>query len=231
MKIFADTADTNEIRRWQAQGVIDGVTTNPSILLAAGATDLRQAAVELAGLLVDRPLSVEVVSDDPETMFKQGQEMATWASNIVIKVPIITTRGEPCLSVVQGLIRSGISVNVTACMSFGQAMLATKAGATYVSLFSGRISDEGADAGLVISRTVEWMRHWGYATEVIVGSIREASSVQVAALAGAHVITVPPKFLSQLADHKYSRFTVQQFLDDAQKALAALPSGARNGSR
>lgn len=221
MKVFADTADIDEIETWLHHGVIDGVTTNPSIMLAAGALDLRTSAIRIARVLGVMPLSVEVVSDVPDEILKQAREIAQWAPNIVVKVPVITTTGEPCLGVVKTLTQSGVKVNVTACMSFGQAMLAAKAGATYVSLFAGRMSDEGVDAPAVISATVQWLRTWAYPTEVIVGSIREAVNVQTAALAGAHVVTVPPKFLRQLVDHKYSRFTVQQFLDDGNRALSS----------
>ncbi len=222
MKVFADTADVDEIDTWLHHGVIDGVTTNPSIMLAAGAHDLRASAVRIARMLGVMPLSVEVVSDVPHEILTQARDIAQWAPNIVVKVPIITTTGEPCLGVVKALTHSGIKVNVTACMSFGQAMLAAKAGATYVSLFAGRMSDEGVDAPAVISATAQWLRAWAFPTEIIVGSIREAINVQAAALAGAHVVTVPPKFLRQLVDHKYSRFTVQQFLDDGTRALNSL---------
>jgi transaldolase len=111
-----------------------------------------------------------------------------------------------------------VKVNATACLSFNQAMLAAKSGATYVSLFAGRISDEGADAAAVIRRTADWLKAWDMPTRIIVGSIRETVNVQDAALAGAHVVTVPPKFLRQMIDHKYSRFTVAQFLADGQSA-------------
>ncbi len=218
MKIFADTADLKEIRSWLDFGVIDGVTTNPSIMLAGGVYDLRRGAQEIAALLGDKPLSVEVVSDDTDEMRRQALEMAEWAPNIVVKIPVITTQGEPCLGVIANLKRAGVKVNATACLSFNQAMLAAKSGAAYVSLFAGRISDEGADAPEVIRRTAEWLKAWDMPTRIIVGSIRETVNVQDAALAGAHVVTVPPKFLRQMIDHKYSRFTVAQFLADGQSA-------------
>jgi transaldolase len=218
MEIFADTADLTEIRTWLDFGIIDGVTTNPSILLASGVYDLRMGAVEIAKLLRDKPLSVEVVTDDLDEMYAQAVEMATWAQNIVIKIPIITTQGEPCLGVIAKLIQAGVKVNATACMSFNQAMLAAKAGATYVSLFAGRISDEGADSSQVVHNTSTWLKAWAMASKIIVGSIRETINVQDAALAGADVVTVPPKFLRQMIDHKYSRFTVGQFLADGRSA-------------
>jgi len=218
MDIFADTADLKEIQTWLDFGVIDGVTTNPSILLSNGVYELRLGAIEIAKLLVDKPLSVEVVTDDREEMFRQAVEMAGWAPNMVIKVPIITTQGEPCLGVIARLIRAGVKVNATACMSFNQAMLAAKAGATYVSLFAGRISDEGADSSQVIRNTANWVKAWGMGSKILVGSIRETITVQEAALAGADIVTVPPKFLYQMIDHKFSRFTVGQFLADGRSA-------------
>lgn len=222
MEIFLDTADLEEINWWLDQGVIDGVTTNPSIMLSCGHSDLRAAAKEIAWRLHDLPLSVEVVSDDPGEMLAQGREFATWAPNIVVKVPVETSEGRPCLDVVHHLTAEGAKVNVTACLSFGQALLAAKAGATYVSLFGGRISDEGNDPARVISMTAKWLTRWSYPSKIIVGSIREPINIQEAANAGAHVITVPPKFLKQLADHKYSRFTVQQFLNDGAQAVPQL---------
>jgi transaldolase len=218
MEIFADSADLTEIRTWLDFGVIDGVTTNPSIMLASGTYQLREGAVEIAQLLEDKPLSVEVVSDVPDDMYAQALEIAGWAPNIVVKIPIITTKGEPCLGVISALRKAGIKVNATACLSFNQAMLAAKAGATYVSLFSGRISDEGANPSEVVRHTAEWLRAWNMPSKIIVGSIRETMNVQDAAQAGAHVVTVPPKFLRQMIDHKYSRFTVAQFLADGHSA-------------
>ncbi|HEX2171272.1 MAG TPA: transaldolase family protein [Dehalococcoidia bacterium] len=222
MEIFADTADLAEIRLWLHYGVVDGVTTNPSIMLGAGAYNGRQRTIEIAALLGNKPLSVEVVSDDPAEMVEQARDMATWADNLVIKIPVITTQGQPCLGAIRELTQAGIRVNATACLSFGQALLAAKAGATYVSLFAGRISDEGGNASAVIRSVAEWLRHWSFPTKIIVGSIREVSNIQEAALAGAHVVTVPPKFLHGLVDHKYSRFTVQQFLSDGQAAQERL---------
>src|SRR6266568_2553640 len=218
MEIFADTADLSEIKTWLDYGVIDGVTTNPSIMLANGVYQLRDGAISIANVLGDKPLCVEVVTDDRDEMYSQAIDIAGWAPNIAVKIPIITTQGEPCLGVISALAREGIKVNATACLSFNQAMLATKAGATYVSLFGGRISDEGADAALVVRRTADWIAAWKYPAKIIVGSVRETVNIQDAALAGAHVVTIPPKFLRQMIDHKYSRFTVGQFLADGISA-------------
>lgn len=143
MEIFADTADLKEIRTWLDFGVIDGVTTNPTILLASGVYQLREGIVEIAKLLGDKPLSAEVVTDEPDEMYTQGVAMAAWATNIVVKIPVITTQGKPCFGVIAALSKAGIKVNATACLSFNQTMLAAKAGATYVSIFGDALQTKG----------------------------------------------------------------------------------------
>lgn len=219
MEIFLDTSNQDEIRYWLQQGILDGVTTNPSILFKEGGFDMEAAAKGVAKLIFPRPLSVEVTSNDQAEMLRQGRRFAAWAENIVVKIPVINEQGKPCLDVVKELTSSGIRVNVTAILSFGQAALASKAGATYASIFSGRVSDEGQDASRLIRQVREWLDLWKYPTKIIVGSIREAINVQDAAVAGAHVITVPPQFLAKWVDHHYSRATVKQFNDDGRKAL------------
>src|SRR5260221_1862117 len=121
MEIFLDTGDLEETRYWLAQGIIDGVTTNPSIMLTAGHYEPRSAAQELAALLGPRPLSIEVVTDELSEMLEQGRALAESASYIVVKIPIETTQGQPCLEVIHRLSQDGIKVNATACLSFGQA--------------------------------------------------------------------------------------------------------------
>lgn len=222
MEIFLDTSNLVEIEKWLRHGVTDGVTTNPSIMLKDGHRDLEAGARKIATLIAPRPVSVEVITNDLDEMVHQAREFASWASNIVIKIPIINENGEPCLEVIKTLESEKIRVNCTACMSFGQAVLASKAGATYVSLFGGRISDEGHDAPRVIKLTREWLDMWGYKSKIIVGSIREVINIQDAAVAGAHVITIPPTFMAKMVDHKYSRYTVGQFVRDGQKAFSEL---------
>lgn len=222
MEIFLDTADLKEIRAWMDHGVLDGVTTNPSILLKDGGVDMQGRAREIAELIAPRPLSVEVTTNDPEEMITQGRKIARWAKNIAVKIPIINENGAPCLKAVRTLTDDGTRVNVTACLSFGQVALAAKAGATYASIFAGRIGDEGGDAVEVIAQSAEWLARWKSPTKIIVGSIRAAINVQEAALAGAHVLTVPPSLLGKWIDHQYSRATVRQFNADAAKALEVL---------
>jgi transaldolase len=219
MQIFLDTADRREIEKWVAEGVVDGVTTNPSILLKDGTADPEDAARGLAGLLGDRPLSVEVTSDVPQNMLTQGRALARLAPNIVVKIPVITSQGESCLRVIHALSREAIAVNATAILSFNQAVLAAKAGATYVSIFAGRVADEGSDPSIIIRNVRAWLAEWGYSTKIIVGSIRSVMDIQAAAMAGAHIITIPPQFLPRMVDHRYTRETVAQFNRDAARAL------------
>jgi transaldolase len=219
MQIFLDSANSTEIEKWSHEGVIDGVTTNPSIMFKDGVYDIEQGAQKLCALLGARPLSVEVTTNDRKEMVIQARSFARWASNIVVKIPVINEQGESCLGVINTLNREGILVNATAILSFNQAILAAKAGATYVSIFAGRVADEGNDPAGVIRNVREWLDAWGYSAKIIVGSIRGVMDVQTAAIAGAHIITIPPQFLSKMVDHKYTRETVGQFVKDANKAM------------
>ncbi len=219
MQIFIDSANVNEIEKWLRYGIADGVTTNPSIMLKDGITDIERGTKEIAALLDGKPVSVEVITDNPEEMLSQAREFSSWAKNIVVKIPIINQYGEPCLEVINTLEKEGIRVNATAGLSFGQMALSAKAGATYSSIFSGRVADEGGDPWKLTSMSVEWLESWGYKTKIIVGSIRNVIDIQNAAMAGAHIVTVPPPLLTKWVDHKYSRETVKQFMDDAQKAF------------
>lgn len=222
MQIFVDSADVKQIETWLAQGVVDGVTTNPSIMFKDGVRDLEEGTRRLAGLLGDRPVSVEVTSNDLTTMLEQARLFATWARNVVIKIPIINEFGESCLGVIHQLTQEGIGVNATAILSFNQGMLAAKAGATYVSIFGGRVADEGNDPAVVIRNVRQWLEAWEYPARIIVGSIRTVMDVQNAALAGAHIVTIPPQFLPKMVDHRYTRETVHQFVQDAEKTMGLI---------
>jgi transaldolase len=219
MEIFIDSASVTEIGKWLKMGVVDGVTTNPSIMLKDGIYDIETGAKDIAALVNPRPVSVEVTTNNLDEMISQARQFASWAPNIVVKIPQETQEGVPCYGVIKQLESEGIKVNATIAMSLGQVMLAAKAGATYISIFAGRISDEGGNSAEVINNAVNWLEHWEYSSKIIVGSIREAINIQDAALAGAHIITIPPEFLTRMADHKYSRATVAQFVGDAKKAL------------
>jgi transaldolase len=222
MQIFLDSANQKEIEKWLHQGIVDGLTTNPSIMFKDGVYDIEEGARSLCALLGDRPVSVEVTTNDRKKMIEQARTFARWAQNVVVKIPVINENGESCLGVISALNREGILVNTTAILSFNQAILAAKAGATYVSIFAGRVADEGNDPALLIRNVRQWLDVWDYTSKIIVGSIRTVMDIQAAALAGAHIITIPPPFLAKMVDHKYTRETVRQFNQDADKALAQI---------
>ncbi len=222
MEIFIDSASVDDIEKWIEMGVIDGVTTNPSIMYSDGVYDTEIGAKKIAALVYPRPVSVEVTTNDLNEMVAQAERFASWAPNIIIKVPQITQDGIPCYGVVNHLESAGIKVNATAALSLSQVILAAKARATYVSVFTGRLSDEGGNASEVIKNSVTWLERWQYKTRLIIGSIRSVGDILGAAIAGAHVITIPPPFLAKMADHKYTRATVEQFVNDASKALTMM---------
>lgn len=225
MEIFTDTASVSEIEKWLTMGVLDGVTTNPSIMFNDGVYDMKAGAKDIAALINPRPVSVEVTTNDLDEMIIQAREFASWAPNIVVKIPQVNEDGTPCYGVIKQLESEGIKVNATVALSFGQVMLAAKAGATYVSIFAGRIGDEGGNAVEVIKNAVAWLEHWKYNSKVIVGSVRTVTDVLNAAVAGAHIITIPPPLLTRMADHKYTRDTVRQFVSDATKAIEMMKKG------
>jgi len=219
MQIFLDSADVGEIKKWLGYGVLDGVTTNPSIMFKDGVYDVEKGAKEITALVNPRPVSVEVTTNNLDEMITQARRFASWAPNIAIKIPQTNQDGVPCYGVIRQLETEGIKVNATVALSLGQVILSAKAGATYISIFAGRISDEGGNAVEVIRQSVDWLRLWEYESQIIVGSIRSVAEVLSAAVAGAHIITIPPQFLPKMVDHKYTRATVAQFIDDAKKAL------------
>ena len=192
MQIFIDSASVGEIVKWLEMGVIDGVTTNPTIMLQDGVYDVEAGIRTISTLIDPLPVCVEVTTDEPDSMVAQARRFASWTPNIVIKIPHITSSGVPCYGVIRELEADGIRVNATAAMSLGQVILAAKAGATYISLFSGRIADEGGNAPEVIGMAVEWLERWQFKSKVVVGSIRSVGDVLNAVMAGAHVVTIPP---------------------------------------
>src|SRR5258708_15341870 len=204
MQIFIDRGDVKQVEMWVGEGIVDGATTNPSIMFKDGVGDIEAGALRICKLLGDRPLSVEVTSNHQETMLEQGRLFATWARNIVVKIPIVNEFGESCLGVIHRLTREGIAVNCTAILSFNQAILTAKAGATYVSIFAGRVADEGNDPAVVIRNVRNWLDEWKSPARIIVGGIRTVMEGQLAALAGTPLIKIPPQFPPNMVDHHYT---------------------------
>jgi transaldolase len=232
MKIFIDTADVEQIRKFLNWGICDGVTTNPSINLKCGVTtwdQMRDCSKAVADLIAPRPLSVEVVADDLDEMLRQAREYVTWAENIAVKITITTSQGASCLPVIYALYSEGVDVNVTAMMTLNQLVLAAKAGGRYLSLFGGRIDDEGNDAYEVIRASREWLDVNGEACpndpEIIVGSTRTTKNVQDWIEAGAHIMTVTPDVIDKMVVNARTKETVAQFLADGEKALASIKGG------
>lgn len=227
MKIFIDSASVQEIETFLSWGVCDGVTTNPSINLKAGIKDgmkgIRKNSEEISRLIGDRPLSVETTTEDAGEMINQAQDFAAWdIKNLVVKIPITTSKGEPLLNVVHQLSVDGIQVNTTAMMTLNQLILATKAGSRYVSLFAGRIDDEGNDAAKILSDSRRWLDTHGYKSEIIVGSTRTTKNVADWVMTGAHVITIIPPILRSMVVNARTKETVLQFTEDALKSLKNL---------
>ena len=216
MKIFLDTANVNEIKEGVALGVVDGVTTNPS--LAAKEKRPFRPLVEEICRIVPGDVSLEVVAADFEGMIKEGQELAQVAPNVVVKCPL-TADG---LKAVKYLSGKGIRCNQTLCFSAPQALLSAKAGATYISPFLGRLDDIGAVGMDLVRDICEIYRNYGFKTQVLAASIRNPLHVIDAAKAGAHVATMPFSVLQMLIKHPLTDIGLKRFLDDWAKAGAKL---------
>lgn len=208
MKLFIDTANVDEIRKANDMGVICGVTTNPSLIAKEGRV-FEEVVREITSI-VDGPISAEVISLDAEGMIREGVELAKIHKNIIIKIPM-TTEG---LKAVKVLHKEKIKTNVTLIFSAGQALLAAKAGAAYVSPFAGRLDDVGNDGMKLVKEIVDIFRNYDIDTEIIAASIRHPMHVVEAAKLGCHIATVPYKVILQLTKHPLTDKGIEQFLKD-----------------
>lgn len=211
MKFFIDTGDIGEIKEAWAMGAIDGVTTNPSLLAKAGLP--MRKAIEQICEVVDGPISAEVLATDTQGILNEGRDLAKIHKNIVVKVPLITDG----LKAVRVFKAEGVKTNVTLCFSSTQALLAAKAGATYISPFVGRLDDLSEDGMDLIQQIVTIYDNYDFDTEVLVASVRHPIHVVQAALMGAHVATIPFKVITQLAKHPMTDLGLAKFLEDAKK--------------
>jgi transaldolase len=228
MPIFLDTGDLKEIKRFHRMGIIRGVTTNPTILLKQGVTGgmkgIESISKEIASVIAPLPLSVEVTSNNPEEALRQAQAFASWADNIVVKVTVHGPDGElENMELIHDLeTEHGIRVNVTAMMSAQQCFLAALAGASYVSIFGGRVNNMGYNACGEIARLRKLLDQFQLKSQIIVGSTREVLNVIEWLEAGAHIVTALPSLIEGMLVHPYSKETVQMFLRDGAKAEAML---------
>lgn len=211
MKLFLDTADIDEIASLAGTGLIDGVTTNPSLIAKSG-RDMVETIAEISGL-VDGPVSAEVTATDADTMLAEGRKLAAIAENIAVKVPLTPAGLVTC----KALSDDGVMVNVTLCFSAGQALLAAKAGATFISPFVGRLDDLGRDGMGLIEDIVSIYANFDYPTEVLVASVRGVQHVVDAALIGADVATVPASVIHAMFKHPLTDKGLDAFLADWAK--------------
>ena len=215
MKFFIDTADVKEIREAQEMGSIDGVTTNPSLLAKVGRS--REDVIKEIVTIVDGPISAECVSLEAQDILKEGRELAKIHKNVVVKVPM----GVEGMKAVKQFTAEGIKTNVTVVFSANQALMAAKAGATYVSPFVGRLDDIGEDGMQVIEHILEIYRNYDYETNVLVASVRNPIHVMTAARMGAHVATLPLSVIKQLTEHPLTDIGIKKFLSDWDKLQKA----------
>lgn len=212
MKFFVDTADTKDIADLAATGLIDGVTTNPSLIAKSG-RPFAEVIAEICGL-VEGPVSAEVVATDYDGMIKEGRKLAKIASNVTVKLPLTLDGLKACKT----LTGEGTQVNVTLCFSANQALLAAKAGATFISPFIGRLDDINLDGMELIQEIRQIYDNYLFDTEILAASIRTPNHVKLCALVGADVMTAPPGVIKSLVNHPLTDKGLETFLADAKKA-------------
>jgi len=210
MKIFIDTGDVGEVKEAVAMGAVDGVTTNPSLLAKAG-KPINKAIAEICEV-IDGPVSAEVLATTTREILAEGRDLAKIHPNVVVKVPLIVDG----LKAVRTFKQEGVRTNVTLCFSATQALLAAKAGASFISPFIGRLDDVSEDGMKLIEQIVTIYRNYAFGTEVLVASVRHPIHVVQAAMLGAHVATLPFKVITQLAKHPLTDSGLKKFLEDAK---------------
>lgn len=208
MKFFVDTAEIKDIRDLHATGLLDGVTTNPSLIAKSG-RDFKEVIKEICEI-VPGPVSAEVASTDYETIMKEAEVLRKLADNVVVKLPLTVDGLKAC----KALTGDGTKTNVTLCFSPNQALLAAKVGATYISPFIGRLDDINLEGMQLIRDIRQIYDNYAFSTEILAASIRTANHVTEAALAGADVATIPPAVIYKLADHPLTKSGLEQFVKD-----------------
>ena len=213
MQLYLDSASIDEIRAAARFGVIAGVTTNPSLLAKEGGVSYRDRIREIAAV-IDGPISAECVSRNADDLVCEARELASWHPNVVVKIPI----DEAGLEAIYRCSKEGIKINTTLIFSPNQALLAALAGAAYLSPFVGRIDDISGDGMELITQCVQIVETHGLPARVLAASLRHPLHVVQAALAGAHIATIPPSLIGQMLKHPLTDIGIQRFLDDAKKA-------------
>jgi transaldolase len=216
MKIFLDTADVEKIRGYADMGMVDGITTNPTIILKSGRK--QEEVIKEICNLVPGPVSVEGVAEKSEDMVKDGERFAAWAKNVVVKLPMT----EEGIKAVRALSKRGIKTNVTLIFSPAQALLAAKAGATYVSPFLGRLDDVGDEGMGLVEQIRTIFENFSFTTEIIAASVRSPLHVVQCALVGCDIATIPPDVMEKLFRHGFTDAGIRKFLEDYETAKKKL---------
>lgn len=209
MKLFVDTGDVEEVRKAAEWGILDGVTTNPTLIAKSG-KGFRETVLKICELVPEGEISAEVVATNYEDMLKEALEISSWHKNIVVKVPLIS----PGIRLVKELSNRGIKTNVTLVFTVTQALLAAKAGATFISNFVGRVDDLSTDGMDAVRDTVDMVETYGFDSEVLVASVRHPLHVLQAVQAGAHIATMPLKTIEMLFKHPLTDAGLERFLKD-----------------
>ena len=212
MKFFIDSADVNEIKQANDRGWVDGVTTNPTLIAKSG-RNFEDVIKEICKI-TKGPVSAEVISLKADEMFAEGKNLAKWADNVVVKIPMC----EDGMIAVKKLTAEGIKTNVTLVFSVVQALLAAKAGASMVSPFVGRLDDIGSDGMVMVNEVVQMYQNYDFSTEVLVASVRSPMHIQHAALMGADIATIPFKVMQQMTGHPLTTKGIEMFMSDWKNA-------------
>ena len=212
MKFFIDSADVSEIKQASERGWVDGVTTNPTLIAKSGRRF--EDVIKEICKITKGPVSAEVISLKADEMFAEGKNLAKWADNVVVKIPMC----EDGMIAVKKLTAEGIKTNVTLVFSVVQALLAAKAGASMVSPFVGRLDDIGSDGMVMVNEVVQMYQNYDFSTEVLVASIRSPMHIQHAALMGADIATIPFKVMQQMTGHPLTTKGIEMFMSDWKNA-------------
>lgn len=213
MKLFLDTGDVREVEKAAAWGILDGVTTNPTLIAKSG-RGFRETVLDICRLVPGGAISAEVVATDYDTMLREANEIASWHEQVVVKVPLIRDG----VQLVKTLSDKGIRTNVTLVFSVTQALMAAKAGATYISNFVGRVDDISGDGMQAVAETVDMVEKYGFDSEVLVASVRHPMHVVESIRCGAHVATMPFKVMDQLFNHPLTDSGLERFIADFKEA-------------
>jgi len=213
VKLFLDTGDVREVERAAAWGILDGVTTNPTLIAKSG-RGFRETVLDICRLVPGGAISAEVVATDYDTMLREANEIASWHEQVVVKVPLIRDG----VQLVKTLSDKGIRTNVTLVFSVTQALMAAKAGATYISNFVGRVDDISGDGMQAVAETVDMVEKYGFDSEVLVASVRHPMHVVESIRCGAHVATMPLKVMDQLFNHPLTDSGLERFIADFKEA-------------